>query len=80
MTISHVRFYSSIIISIQTKTPAKRGISSSNFVLSGLKLHEEPTLHHFLMRKYWINLSENWFVNCLDICLDLREISKDLDY
>ena len=65
---------------MQTKTPAKRGISSSDFVLSGLKLHKEPTLRDFLTRKYWINLSENWFVSCLDICLDTYEISNHLDY
>ena len=53
-------------------------ISSSDFIQS--KRHEEPTLHNFLSRKYWINLSENWFVSCLGTCLDTYEISKDLDY
>ena len=45
-----------------------------------LKCYEEPTLRDFLTRKYCINLSENWFVSCLDTCLDVYEISKDLDY
>ena len=45
-----------------------------------LKLYEEPTLCDFLTRKYCINLSENWVVSCLDICLDVYEISKDSDY
>ena len=45
-----------------------------------LKHYEETTLCNFLTRKYWINLSENWFVSCLNTCLDTYEISKDLDY
>ena len=56
----------------------KRLISSSDCIQS--KRHEEPTLRDFLTRKYWINLSENWFVSCLDTCLDTYEISKDSDY
>ena len=44
-----------------------------------LKCYEEPNLCDFLTRKYCINLSENWFVSCLDTCLDVCEISKNLD-
>ena len=58
--------------------PRERLISSSDFIQS--KRHKESTLRDFLTRKYWINLSENWFVSCLDTCLDTYEISKDFDY
>ena len=44
-----------------------------------LKCYEEPTLCDFLTRKYWINLSENACVCCLDTYLDVCEISKNLD-
>ena len=52
-----------------TDTCQKRLISSSDFIQS--KRHEEPTLHDFLMRKYWINLSKNACGSCLDICLSI---------
>ena len=41
------------------------------------KRHEEPTLHGFLNRKYWINLSKISCGSCLDNCLWAYSISKE---
>ena len=69
LSINWVKWIECIDITIRFEWRHSRKFLIWSAVFIVVTCHEEPNLHHLLMRKYWINLFENACGSCLDIYL-----------